>query len=824
MPFAIEWSIPRIAASQNLRAEIGNVDLGLIVGEIALEDLVVDLPSAAEVGESATTSAPDTNSRPLLSLDRIYLAFEWTDLLLGRFHMTDLELHHPVIEVVARADGSLELPVLTSEPEAEPSAETLNPEEIPSTEEAWEFTLDRFKLIDPAMSLRHEATGEPVVHLSAEELGFDALSIGTDGIGLGGLDLEHPEVFVQREWLLGLGAESTTTEADVPRIEEPHPPATDLPPFRMMHLNIRRAGFTVQTPEGPVAVVVRIELTDVGTTPGETFPVDLGLQIDDAKLGIAGQLGLNPISFEGRVEWIDLSVPPFLRLAYPELIPWLASCNAFGDVQVVFRSVSDEGMAGLTFEGSSGISALSFKHPETGELALEWDALDIEFSESFIPLEPAPDLPTRIEMSRVSLSSPSILYTNPPVSLDELLGALNGPSESGDTATEEPANDMRNEPASALEILISEIALTNGTLRYVDRAVRPRHETKIHKLHVSVDDLDVAETIGAAKLSIEGLIQSAGTFTLEGALPAGEGELDFELRELDLVSYSSLARAAGWEIESGTTSLDSKIVADASGYKTKNKLVFHDLDVAPEDGEGFASRFGLSIDLVLAILRDPTGDISLSVPVSIDGDGAGVDIGAILVSALRRALQGAIVSPVKMLGMLVPEGAPAGSLGNVPFSPGEDALSGNADDQLDSLVELLASRPMLSLSLHGHWSENDRDPTARKILEEKATSGDDLPEITDASFFARRRVASALRASARGREADLSAEDEALLARYVVAQEVSEDRLRALARARAESLRTAILELGAPPEALSVGDASSSQEPSVSIELDSRQS
>jgi len=129
---------------------------------------------------------------------------------------------------------------------------------------------------------------------------------------------------------------------------------------------------------------------------------------------------------------------------------------------------------------------------------------------------------------------------------------------------------------------------------------------------------------------------------------------------------------------------------------------------------------------------------------------------------------------------------------------------------------------MLSLSLHGHWSEDDRPPTARKILEEKATSGDDFSEISDVSFFARRRVASALRANALGKKTELSAEDEALLARYVEAQEVPETRLRSLAKARAESLRSRILELGAPEEAIVVGDSSHSETPSVSIELDAR--
>jgi hypothetical protein len=242
--------------------------------------------------------------------------------------------------------------------------------------------------------------------------------------------------------------------------------------------------------------------------------------------------------------------------------------------------------------------------------------------------------------------------------------------------------------------------------------------------------------------------------------------------------------------------------------------------VTPDDAGDFSSRFGMSVDLALALLRDPSGDIPLSVPIAFDGQGAGVDIGPILLSAMRNALQGAIASPLKMLGMVVPKGASPDSLGAFPFAPGEHKLRADEQSKLESLAEFVKSRPMLSLSLRGHWSAEDRIPTALKILEEAANSGGDFLEVDDSSFFARRRVATALRARAEGQEGPLASEDEALFERYVAAQEVSEARFRALAEARAQSLRSALLELGAPAKALSVGTATPSEQPSVSIDFD----
>jgi hypothetical protein len=797
------------------------VDLGLIVGEITLENLIVDFPPAGLEDSASQTHAQVNGSQPLLSLDRLHIAFEWTDLLFRRLHITDLELDHPTIEVTQLADGRLELPALASEGdtdsiESDPDAGSI-PEVDSETDRGWEFRLDRFALNDPDVALRSETTQEEVVRLAADQLVFDSLFVGPDGIGLGDIDVEHPELFVERKWLLA--QIQAAPEAESEPLEAP---PVELPSFGLKHLNIKRAAFTVRTLEGPVEVALRLALSDAGTEPGQTFPVDLGLQVGDAQIGVDGRLGLNPASFAGQLEWQNLKVPPFLLLAYPKLVPWLASCDAQGDIQIVFSVAPESGAAGLTASGSSSVSTLSFKHPETGELALEWDSLDIEIHEVFIPLEQTPELPSRFDLSRLTLNSPHIVYTNPPDALDELLAALDDGSAPEDDSATEAAEEASTEPggAPAPTIAISQLELTDGTLRYVDRSVKPTHETKIHKLRATIDAITTTPAAGARKIAVDGLIQSTGSFKLRGALPGGQGELDFALRELDLVSFDSLARAAGWEIETGTTSLDSAIVASHDGYKTKNELVLHDLDVTPDDGGEFSSRFGMSVDLALALLRDPSGDIPLSVPVAFTGEGAGVDVGAILLSAIRNALQGAIASPLKMLGMLVPKGASPDSLGAIPFAPGEHELRTDERSKLKSLAGFVKSRPMLSLSLHGHWSTEDRIPTALKILEESANSGGDFPEVDDASFFARRRVAAALRARADGQQGALAPNDEALLERYLAAQEVSEARFRALADARAQFLRSALLELGASADALSVGTATPTEQPSVSIDLD----
>jgi hypothetical protein len=129
---------------------------------------------------------------------------------------------------------------------------------------------------------------------------------------------------------------------------------------------------------------------------------------------------------------------------------------------------------------------------------------------------------------------------------------------------------------------------------------------------------------------------------------------------------------------------------------------------------------------------------------------------------------------------------------------------------------------MLSLSLSGHWGNQDRTPTARKVLGEKMNAGEALANLEGVSSRARRRVENALRSESPGAQQDLSTEDQALLARYI-AEEASattiEPHLVALAETRANSLRTTLVELGAPTAAVRVGTLGPAEQPSVSIDL-----
>jgi len=248
--------------------------------------------------------------------------------------------------------------------------------------------------------------------------------------------------------------------------------------------------------------------------------------------------------------------------------------------------------------------------------------------------------------------------------------------------------------------------------------------------------------------------------------------------------------------------------------------VLHALDVSSHDPGAFQKSFGIPIDLALALLRDPRGDISLDIPVAIDASGATTGVGTVVRGALRQALVGALSSPLKLAGALLPGGGAEASFAPLEAEPGKAELAPSAQARLEPLAALLTSRPALGLRLAGRTGPADRAPVAEAILVERALADEDWPKVEDAGIFARRRVRAALAERGRGGSAELDAEDQALLARYVAALQVPAERMRELARRRAEAARTALAAaLGGDASRLVVGDPAPDGDPATVVEL-----
>jgi hypothetical protein len=806
LPVALERAVPVGAERFGFAASVANVDFALLRGHAAIEGLSV----APLAPTSAGVAAP-----PLLGLGRLFVNLEWLRLLRGEVEVAELLLEKPELALVRAADGYIELPALppSSEPKPEPAPEAEPSEPLP-------IRVKSLSIRDTAFHLVDAAGGADLVDFALSELGFSELRLEGAKVGLGGIRISEPRLRVRREvQATKTGARGQAAPAVAP--VEGAQAAVAPPDLRIDDLEIERAEFSMLTDGEPVSVALRLKTSGVSLAPDAPFPVDFGLEAGEGSLMLAGRLGLNPLVWDGKVGWQNLGVPLLVRAALPELIPWIRSCRASGDLDVKFAP------GGLRASGRLGVDDFAVEDPEQ-ELALGWKTLAIELKQASVPLDGGAE-PIQVALGKIALAAPTARYALPNTAIDRLLASAGAAPAAppGEAATPAPAEAVPAAQGTAAaaapepRITIDAIEVRGGGAEFIDRTGDEPYRGRVRDLSVDVAGVKLPERT-VQKLRVRGIAPERAPFDLQAALPGAKGTMSFKLERLPLAQFTPYtARAADLRIPKGELSLDTKasLAKQGAAGKVQTSVVVHQLGI--QGGPNAISVAGMPLDLALALLRDPQGDIELPIPLEYGEQGAKAGIGAILLGALQAAVTGAVTAPIKALGVLLPEGGSAQiSFEPIAFAAGSAEAPADAAARSEPLAKLLAQRPGLGLALVGHAGPEDRLALAERMLIERVAADRDLPEVSDAGFFARRRVRGALEARGRGEAGALEPEDQALLARYLEATEVPAERYRDLARRRAEALREVFATAhGIAAARLALEASPDAAKPEVALEL-----
>ena len=393
----------------------------------------------------------------------------------------------------------------------------------------------------------------------------------------------------------------------------------------------------------------------------------------------------------------------------------------------------------------------------------------------YAPLpQPGKPLATTVAvLDSVKLIAPEIRYTRPSPQLDALLGIdlSGGATVGGKKPAAAGAGRRRRSPprrspvvaakaetgpaaAAPLDLAIALLQMTNGEVEALDKTVKPVARTTIRNLGLEAHDVRFPAT-AASGIHLHATLPKTAQLDVRGDLkPGNVGDFTLELKQLELPVFNPYASAAaGVTVERGTASVKTKLKLRGAKMEIDNQLVLNKFGVSMRDPASFERNFGVPIDLALALLRDPQGDIRLHIPVKTDEKGATIAMGAVIASALKAALVGAITAPLKMLGAVFgggDDGAGGFSIDPLPSVAGSPELDGDQQGRLDGLAQMLSERPTMGLALRGRVGPEDRPVVAQQILVERWTSGEGLPDVEEASFLARRRIGQALSRLAKG--------------------------------------------------------------------------
>jgi Domain of Unknown Function (DUF748) len=507
-------------------------------------------------------------------------------------------------------------------------------------------------------------------------------------------------------------------------------------------------------------------------------PIAVSLRADVAPQGrLVARGSFNPQSMRADLE-VEFDALP-LALAQR----WLPDPVA---VKIASGALSGKGAlrigeATAAYEGVAAVRALRLEQRDSGALLLAWQHAETDSLRLGLA-------PVRVEIGDLVARAPE----------GRLVIAQDG---SVNFAALMPKGEGKGAPA---RVGLERLRVEKGTLHFADRSLANPFEVTLRELSGSITGLGNASS-EPARIRLAGRVQPYGSARIRGTInldaPTQLADVRANLRNLQLEAFNPyIAKFAGYRIESGRLSADLRYELRDRRLVGTNKLALERIQL----GEKLETRglLDLPLELAVALLTDAQGRINLDIPVRGNLNDPQFDIGAITARAFGNVVKKMVSAPFRALAGLF--GGADGDPGALAFDPGSAALTPPAEEELAQLARLLEERPRLAIEVRAGY-DAARDPQALRLRAARsdiarAAGIDGTLELSDPKVV---RAAERLYLERVGNRAELAAlrkseprYGRALLERLADTMPGDAAAIEALAQARAEAVRSALIDHG----------------------------
>lgn len=590
------------------------------------------------------------------------------------------------------------------------------------------------------------------------------------------------------------GASGESSSATSPPAPAPPAPWT----WKVGEVEITDTRATVMLEPPPLVLdVVKGTVSGLESTPDSRARLDLRLRQDTATLDFAGSFGLDPLgaTLTAKIAALGLGRLVAATGAAPVELPG-------GTLGADLAIQAEHGP--LVIGGKLGVDDLAVRLPRGGaDFAAGWKRLEIGIKEVRVPgvlpgtAPPAPE-PMRIDLDQVRLVAPAVTLTR---TAEGLVLPASGASAGAAPAPPAKENAAPPRPASPQPVVaLARLDLENGQVSLVDRTVKPFYRGKLSAIGLKATGLRFPEKVFDT-VALSATLPGGAPFKLDARQSKGVIVATANGKALPLQQFNPyVTQAAGYSISGGTLTVGSKARIDPKGYDSTTRVDLDQLGVAGAEGDSlFLQAVGIPLSLALSLLRDIHGNIGLDVPVSGGSRGTQVALGSIVTQALVKAIVGAVMSPLKMLGSVADLATgKAGALAPepIPCRAGLPTVDPPATGRVDQLGSGLAAAPGLRITLRGTAGGPDvRALQEAAVLADLQAKQGVLGSIKNLANRAERNaIRDALTARATGGTPTLAPAYQATLDEWAAAKVISDDQLRALAVARAERLKASLVQ------------------------------
>lgn len=296
------------------------------------------------------------------------------------------------------------------------------------------------------------------------------------------------------------------------------------------------------------------------------------------------------------------------------------------------------------------------------------------------------------------------------------------PSQTADTSSlavpsQTPASPTAPENSTLpVSIQIDRATIIGGQLYFEDRTVSPPQTVYWQDVRVDLSRAGyptlLPATFAAFAYNEDGApVELKGTTERKGERVVVR--INGKVEKVSLPRFNSyLEPSLGYRVKKGAVSATWDLVIPGDRVQANMTVTLHDINLGGKrKSSELEQQVGLPLALVIALLKDLNGDISLQLPVEGRFNEPGFQWSGTVVRAIRDVVIGAVTSPLKVLGALFKgkDKLEGFTLEPIHFLPGTRQIKEDSQKQLSRLALFLTQRPNLDLRLGGVAGPQDQD-------------------------------------------------------------------------------------------------------------------
>ncbi|MCC6759424.1 MAG: DUF748 domain-containing protein [Candidatus Omnitrophica bacterium] len=275
-------------------------------------------------------------------------------------------------------------------------------------------------------------------------------------------------------------------------------------------------------------------------------------------------------------------------------------------------------------------------------------------------------------------------------------------------ATAVPAQPAQPQTVQPLpSIVIDKIVLQKGFIQFDDRSVNPVFKTALSQMELTVTGFST-QPESITKIDFKAFLDEKGLISAQAQLKPLQQPLELELN-LGLDQYALTVTSPYVGKYTGRGLADGKLDFNTTYRISNNKLkASHKILIQRFNfGEKVESKDALNLPFgfAVALLEDPQGRISISLPVEGDLNDPQFRYTHLIWQTVRNFFTKLITKPFSMLGSMLGASSDSGTdeLGLVRFLPGRSDLAPEELNKLMLLAKGLNDRPRLLLEVNGSY-------------------------------------------------------------------------------------------------------------------------